>query len=87
VLQYLHEEKQYGREVLLHCGYTLPIRGRYAQNSYPFPVRTKLRGLSPQSELFPPSDRRLSVKLVSTFADRRCHVVSVTDPQAVFLVF
>jgi hypothetical protein len=27
-----------------------------------------------------PSDCRLSVKLVPTFADRKCHVVSVTDP-------
>jgi hypothetical protein len=32
------------------------------------------------SELFRPSDRRLSMKLVRTFADRGCHVVSVTDP-------
>jgi hypothetical protein len=27
-----------------------------------------------------PSYRRLSAKLVPTFADRECHVVSVTDP-------
>jgi hypothetical protein len=27
-----------------------------------------------------PSDRRLSAKLVPTFVDRGCHVVSVTDP-------
>jgi hypothetical protein len=32
------------------------------------------------SELYRPSDRRLSAKLVPTFADRGCHVVSVTDP-------
>jgi hypothetical protein len=32
------------------------------------------------SELYRPSDLRLSVKLVPTFADIRCHVVSVTDP-------
>jgi hypothetical protein len=32
------------------------------------------------SELYRPSDRRLSAKLVPTFADRRCRVVSVTDP-------
>jgi hypothetical protein len=31
------------------------------------------------SELYRPSDRRLSVKLVPTFADRKCHVVSATD--------
>jgi hypothetical protein len=32
------------------------------------------------SELYRPSDRRLSAKLVPTFADRGCHVVTVTDP-------
>jgi hypothetical protein len=32
------------------------------------------------SELYRPSDRRLSAKLVPTFVDRGCHVVSVTDP-------
>jgi hypothetical protein len=31
------------------------------------------------SELYRPSGRRLSVKLVSTSADRGCYVVSVTD--------
>jgi hypothetical protein len=31
------------------------------------------------SELYRPSDRRLSAKLVLTFVDRGCHVVSVTD--------
>jgi hypothetical protein len=32
------------------------------------------------SELYRPSGRRLSAKLVPTFADRGCHVVSLTDP-------
>jgi hypothetical protein len=32
------------------------------------------------SELYRASDRRLSAKLVPAFADRGCHVVSVTDP-------
>jgi hypothetical protein len=32
------------------------------------------------SELYGPSDRRLSVELMPTFADRGCHVVSATDP-------
>jgi hypothetical protein len=31
------------------------------------------------SELHRPSDRRLSAKLLPTFADKGCHVVSVTD--------
>jgi hypothetical protein len=32
------------------------------------------------SEVYWPSDRRLSAKLLPTFADRGCHVVSATDP-------
>jgi hypothetical protein len=32
------------------------------------------------SELYRPSDRRLSAKLMLTFADSGCHVVSITDP-------
>jgi hypothetical protein len=41
----------------------------------------KLSGLSPRANYADrPSDSRLSAKLLSTFADRGCHVVSVTDP-------
>jgi hypothetical protein len=32
------------------------------------------------SELYRPSDRRLSAKLVPNFTDRGCPVVSTTDP-------
>jgi hypothetical protein len=32
------------------------------------------------SELYRPSDLRMSAKRLPTCADRRCHVVSVTDP-------
>jgi hypothetical protein len=39
------------------------------------------------SELRRPSDRRLSAKLVPTFEDRRCHVVSVTVPYGRILSF
>jgi hypothetical protein len=39
------------------------------------------------SELYQPNDRRLSAKLVPTFADRGCHVVSVTDPYGHILGF
>jgi hypothetical protein len=42
--------------------------------------KTKLHGLQSASELYLPSDRRLSAKLVPTFADRGCRVVSATDP-------
>jgi hypothetical protein len=36
--------------------------------------------LESASELYRPSDSRLSAKLVPTFADRRSQVVSMTDP-------
>jgi hypothetical protein len=39
------------------------------------------------SELYRQSDRRLSAKLVPTFADRGCHVVSVTNPYGRILGF
>jgi hypothetical protein len=39
------------------------------------------------SELYRPSDSRLSAKLVPTFANRGCHVVSVTDPYGRVLGF
>jgi hypothetical protein len=38
-------------------------------------------------ELYRPSDRRLSAKLVPTFTDRGSHVVSVTDPYGRILGF
>jgi hypothetical protein len=39
------------------------------------------------SELYRPSDLCLSAKLVPTFADRGCQVVSVTDPYGSILGF
>jgi hypothetical protein len=39
------------------------------------------------SRLYSPSDRHLSAKLVLTFADRGCYVVSVTDPYVRILGF
>jgi hypothetical protein len=39
------------------------------------------------SELYRPSDRRLLAKLVSTFVNRGCHVVSVTDSYGHILEF
>jgi hypothetical protein len=39
------------------------------------------------SELYRPSDRCLSAKRLPTFADRGCHVVSVTDPYGRILGF
>jgi hypothetical protein len=39
------------------------------------------------SELYRPSDRRLSAKWLPTFVYRWCHVVSVTDPYGRFPLF
>jgi hypothetical protein len=39
------------------------------------------------SELYRQSDRRLSAKWLPTFADRGCHVVSVTGPSGRILGF
>jgi hypothetical protein len=39
------------------------------------------------SELYRPSDRRLSAKWLPTFAERGCHMVSVTDPYGRILGF
>jgi hypothetical protein len=43
-------------------------------------TETKLCGFSPQAKLYRLSDRRLSAKLVPTFADRGCRMVRATDP-------
>jgi hypothetical protein len=46
-------------------------------------IRTKLKNQTPwpesASELYRPSDRRLSAKSAPTFSDMGCYVVSVTD--------
>jgi hypothetical protein len=45
------------------------------------------RWSEPASELYRPSDSRLSTKSVTTFADRGCHVISMTDPNCRILGF
>jgi hypothetical protein len=55
---------------------------------YYYKQKSKLRGLSLRANYTDlSSDRRLSAKLVPTFADRWCHVVSVTDPYGRILGF
>jgi hypothetical protein len=39
------------------------------------------------SKLYRPSDSQLSAKLMPTFADGGCHVVSVTDPFGRIFIF
>jgi hypothetical protein len=71
--------------VLLHCRFHLPSISFYNE-IYRIKLfinkKTKLRGFSPQSELYRPSDRRLSAKLVLTLADRGCQVISATNPHS-----
>jgi hypothetical protein len=42
--------------------------------------KTKTPWSESASELYQPSDRCFSAKWLPTFADKGCHVVSVTDP-------
>jgi hypothetical protein len=67
------------------------IAGALVQNAEiahcPLQTNYKLRGHSPRANYIFPFDRRLSAKLVPTFADGECHVVSVTDPYGVILAF
>jgi hypothetical protein len=47
----------------------------------------ELRGFLSASELCRPSDRRLSAKLMRTFTNGKCYVVSTTDPYCRILGF
>jgi hypothetical protein len=60
----------------------------YPTSQKTHPSKTK-KTLWPWSarELYRPSDRRLSAKLVSTFVDRRCCVISTTYPYGRILGF
>jgi hypothetical protein len=55
------------------------------------PIKNKKQKQTPwsesASELYRPSDRRFSVKWLPTFADKGCHVASVTDPYGRILGF
>jgi hypothetical protein len=55
----------------------IPLRGMIINTPWP----------ESASELYRPSDGRLSAKLVLKFADRGSHVVSVTDPYGRILDF
>jgi hypothetical protein len=59
----------------------------YRSRYYFFQVNKQTPWPESASELCLPSDRLLSVKLVRTFADRGCHVVSMTDPYGHILGF
>jgi hypothetical protein len=63
---------------------------RLTVGRHDFPTKNKTKQTpwsESASELYRPSDNRLSAKWLQTFADRRCHVVSVTDPYGRILGF
>jgi hypothetical protein len=72
--------------VLLTTGrYNLPIlRDRQCQM---FILTKQTPWSESASELYRPSDRRLSAKWLPAFADKGCHVVSMTDPYGRILGF
>jgi hypothetical protein len=61
-----------------------PVWGTYYLSAHSLYVRFVWYKRTPWpesvSELYRPSDRRLSAKWLPTFADRECHTVSVTGP-------
>jgi hypothetical protein len=62
---------------LASCMWSISIANKQKKKK----KRKKLRGLSPQANYTDrASDRRLSAKIVPTFADRGCCVVSATGP-------
>jgi hypothetical protein len=57
------------------------VRFNWISRNYHSEIKKKTTPWSESaSELYRPSDRRLSAKWLPTFAYRGCHVVSVTDP-------
>jgi hypothetical protein len=57
------------------------------QDTNYIPHKNELCGLSLRANYTVRANRRLSVKLVSTFEDRRCRVVNVTDPYCRIIAF
>jgi hypothetical protein len=58
-----------------------------ASKSFNINTKKKTPWSESASELYRPSNRRLSAKWLPTFADGGCHVVSVTDPYGRILGF
>jgi hypothetical protein len=65
---------------LLHCSTVALFRLTDLQQNLVYIKNRQTPWSESARELYRPSDLRLSAKLVPTFADRGCHVVSVTDP-------
>jgi hypothetical protein len=87
VLVYIYYLKTQGQPSQISCFfwlYTTCLKGKR-------PPLNKIIKKTPwsesASEIYRPSDRCLSAKWLPTFADRGCHVVSVTDPHCHILNF
>jgi hypothetical protein len=71
----------------MHCTNFLSLWWGFIEKNNKSKLEKKTPWPESASELYRPSDRRLSAKLSPNFADRRCHVVSVTDPYGRILGF
>jgi hypothetical protein len=71
-------------ETTAHTGIPY-VDSKRQRNSYRDLLKLKTKQTA--SELYRPSDLRLSPKVVPTFADRGCQVVSMTDPYGRILGF
>jgi hypothetical protein len=65
-------------EILLRG--TVPLKSLSNAHNRMQHTKKKTLWFESASELYRPSDRHLSAKWLPTCADRKCHVVSVTDP-------
>jgi hypothetical protein len=66
--------------LLTHCAYMETIRYIGSElRIWKYLIYAASQWSGSASEIYLPSDRHLSAKLVPPFADRGCHVVSVTD--------
>jgi hypothetical protein len=73
---------------IIHQNYDVPLSFSLRYSTIELQNNNKKTPWSDSaSELYRPSDRRLSAKWYSTFADRGWHVVSVTDPYGRILGF
>jgi hypothetical protein len=73
----------------LHSTAAVGVLAEHTVHVLLLPMKTNEQTPWPESatELHRPSDRRLSANWLPTFADKGCHVVSVTDPYCRILDF
>jgi hypothetical protein len=76
--EFLHIIKRSGKLILEGCIQYVRLISRWR---VVLSLSLSLHGLSPRANYTDrPNNRRLSAKLVPTFSERGCHMVSVTDP-------